>query len=112
MISKVSQKRTKRGRGEDDAFAKWMTTELLAYLKYKKLPEDGAMPTKVADKRNMCRTITERKSPNISLHMFDDEGDDAHDDEGDASDDEGEGKTVPYEEEENDDAEQHQFSVI
>ena len=54
----------------------------------------------------------ERKSPNFSPLASDNEGDDAHDDEGDASDDEGEGKTVPYEEEENDDAEQHQFSVI
>ena len=54
----------------------------------------------------------ERKSPNVSPHPYDDGGDNAHDDEGDAPDDEGEGKTVPYEEEENDDAEQHQFSVV
>ena len=38
--------------------------------------------------------------------------DNAHDDEGDASDDERAEKTVPYEEEENDDAEQHEFTVI
>ena len=54
----------------------------------------------------------ERKSPNVSPHASDDGGDDAHDDEGDASDYEGEEKTVPYEEEENNDAEHHQFSVI
>ena len=112
MISKVAQTRTKRGRGEDDAFAKWTTTELSTYLQYKKLPEDGAMPTLVADKRNMFRTIMEIKPPNVSPHASDDEGDDAHDDEGDASDDEGEGKTVPYEEQENYDVEQHRFSVI
>ena len=53
-----------------------------------------------------------KKPPNVSPHASDDEGDDSHDDEGDASDDEGEGETVPYEEQENDDTEQHQFSVI
>ena len=59
----------------------------------------------------MNRLIDRRPVVQENLILFD-EGDDAHDDEGDASDDEGEGKTVPYEEEENDDAEQHQFSVI
>ena len=54
----------------------------------------------------------ERESPNASPHASDDGGDDARDYEGDAPDDEGEGKTVPYEEEENNDTEQHQFSVI
>ena len=54
----------------------------------------------------------ERKPPKFSPHVSDDEGEDAHDDERDASDDEGEVKTVPYEEEENYDAEQHQFNVI
>ena len=49
---------------------------------------------------------------NVSPHTSDDEGDDALDDEGDASDDEGEGENVPDEEQENDDAEYHQFSVI
>ena len=92
MISKVAQTRTKIGRGEDDAFAKWTTTEFSTYLQYKKLPKDGAMPTLVSDKRNRCRSITERKPLNVSPHVSDDEGDDALDDEGDASDDEGEGK--------------------
>ena len=68
--------------------------------------------TMVSEKRNRCRTIMERKTPFFSPHASDDKGDDAHDDEGGASDGEGEVKTVPYEEEENDDAEQHQFSVI
>ena len=91
LISKVAQTRTKRGRGEDDAFAKWTTTELSTYLQYKKLPEYGAMPTWVADKRNRCRSIMERKSQNVSPHASDYEGENALDDEGDASDDEGEG---------------------
>ena len=43
LIIKVSQTRTKRVRGEDDAFAKWKTTDLSTYLKYKKIIEDGAM---------------------------------------------------------------------
>ena len=54
LIGKVAQTRTKRGRGEDDAFSKWATTELSTYLKYKKIPEDGAMPKKVSDKRSRC----------------------------------------------------------
>ena len=112
LISKVAQTRTKIGRGGDDEFAKWTTTELSTYLQYKKLNKDGAMPTLVADKRNRCRSIMYRTPPNVSPHASDDEGDDAHDDEGDVSDDEGEGETFPYEEQENDDAEQHQFSVI
>ena len=91
LISKVSQTRTKRGRGEDDAFAKWKTTELSTYLKYKKLSEDGAMPTKVADKRSRFKSIIERKPPNFSPHASDYEGENALDDEGDASDNEGEG---------------------
>ena len=53
------------------------------------------MPAKVAEKRSMCQSIMERKTPNVSPHTSDDGADDAHDDEGDASDDEGEGKTVP-----------------
>ena len=97
LISKVAQTRTKRGRGEDDVFVKWTTTELSTYLKYKKLPEHGAMPTKVSDKRSRCRSIMEIKPPNVSPRTSDDVGDDDHDDEGDAPDDEGEGKTVPYE---------------
>ena len=70
-------------------FAKWTTTELWTYLKYKKLPEYGAMPTKVSDKQNRCQSIMERKSPYVSPHASDDGGDDAYDDEGDAFDDEG-----------------------
>ena len=70
------------------------------------------MPTLVADKHNMCRSIMEGKYLNVSPHASDDEGDNALDDEGDASDDEGEGENVPNEEQENDDAEQHQLSVI
>ena len=54
----------------------------------------------------------ERKTPNVYPHADDDGGDDAPNDEGDAPDDKGEGKTVPYEEEENDDAEHHQLSII
>ena len=88
FISKVAQTQTKMGRGEDDAFAKWTTTELLTYLQYKKIPEDGAMPTLLADTRNRCRSIMERKYPNVSPQ---------------ASDDEGEVETVPYEGQENDD---------
>ena len=99
LIIKLAQTRTKRGRGEDDAFSKWTTTELSTYLKYKKIPEDGAMPKKVSDKRSRCRSIMEIKSPNVYPHVSDDGGADAHDDEGYAPDDEGEGKTVPYEEE-------------
>ena len=45
----------------------------------------------------------ERKSPNVSPHASDGVGDEAHYDEGDASDDEGDGKTVTYEVEENND---------
>ena len=70
------------------------------------------MPTLVADKRNRCRGIMERKTPNVSPHASDDEGDDAHDDKVDASDDEVEGENVPDEEQENNDTEYHQFSVI
>ena len=54
----------------------------------------------------------EIKPPNVSPHSSDDGGDDPYDDEGDAPDDEVEGKTAPYEEEENDDVKQHNFSVI
>ena len=60
---------------------------MLTYLKYNKLPEYGAMPTKVADKWSRFQTIVERKSPNISPHASDGGGDDAHDDEVDALDD-------------------------
>ena len=57
------------------------------YLQYKKLPEDVAIPTLVADKRNRYWSIMKKK-PNVSPHAFDDEGDNAPDDEGDASDNE------------------------
>ena len=40
-ISKVAQTRTKKGRGEDDAFAKWTTKECSTYLQYKKRPDDA-----------------------------------------------------------------------
>ena len=76
-----------------------------------KLLEDGVMPTLVADKRNRCRSIMEIKSPNVSPRASDDERDDDLGNEGDESDN-GEGETFPDEEQENDDAEQHQFSVI
>ena len=105
MIRNVAQTRTKRGRGEDDVFAKWTTTDFPTYLQYKEFPKDVAMPTKVADKRSRCRSIMERKSPNVSPHASDDGGDDTHDDEGYAYNDEGKGKTVPYEQEENYDTE-------
>ena len=91
---------------------KWTTTELSTYLQYKKLPENGAIPKKVADKQSTFRYSMERKSLNGSPDASDDEWDNAHDDEGDASDYEEEEETVPYEEQENDDTEQHQFSVI
>ena len=112
LISKVAQTITKRGRGEDDAFAKWTTTELSTYLQYKKLTKDGAMSTLVAEKRNRCQIIMKRTSPNVSPHVSGDEEDEDLDDEGDASNDEGEVENVPDEEQENDDAEQHKFSVI
>ena len=79
-------------------FAKWKTKELSTYLQYKKLPEDGAMPTLVADKQNRCLSIMEIKSPYFCPRASDDEGDDYPDDEGDASDNEGEGENVPDEE--------------
>ena len=63
-------------------FAKWTTTEFSTYLQYKKFPEDGAMPKLVAEKRNRCQNIMEIKSPDVSPHASDDEGDDAPDDEG------------------------------
>ena len=65
------------------------------YLQYKKLPEDVAIPTLVADKRNRCQSIMEIKSLNVSPHASDDEAKYTHDDEGDASDDEGDGENVP-----------------
>ena len=61
---------------------------MLTYLQYRKLTEDGAMTTLLADKRNRCQIIVERKFPNVSPHASDYEADDAPDDEGDVSDDE------------------------
>ena len=63
LISKVAQTRTKRGRGEDDAFAKWTTTELSTYLQYNKLSEDGAMLTLVADKWKKVSKHHGKKNP-------------------------------------------------
>ena len=67
LISKVAQTRTKRGRGEDDAFAKWTTTELLTYLQYKKLPEDGSMPKKFLTKVT-CVEPSWKENPQFFLH--------------------------------------------
>ena len=93
LISKVAQTRTKKGTGEENAFAKWTTNECSIYLQYKKQPDDAAMPSKVKDLRSRCRSIMERNSPSVSPHASDAEN-------------------VTDEEQENDDAELHQVCVI
>ena len=72
-IEQIKQFRLKRGWGETSGFKNWSCKEMQAYLQYKKVATDKAMPSRAALVRERVLQVMHRKSPTCSPHASDDE---------------------------------------
>ena len=76
MIGRISSIKSigeKKGNGEGNGFKKWNIKEMHAYLQYKKVETDKAMPATAAPTRARLLTVMHRASPICSPHASDDE---------------------------------------
>lgn len=76
-IDTIANIRQSKGRGEQNGFHGWTTEQLRAYVQYKKVDADAAMPTTVAPLRVRCLEIMGRLSPSVSPHVSDNEEEEA-----------------------------------
>ena len=72
-IERVVSARAKYGNEKEKGFDKWNPGDLRAYLQYKKIPSDKAMPKHVGELRARCSRVMGRESPTVSPHASDDE---------------------------------------
>jgi hypothetical protein len=75
-IERVVSARAKHGNEKEKGFDKWNPNDLKAYLQYKKIPSDKAMPKHVGELRARCSRVMGRESPTASPDASDDEDDD------------------------------------
>ncbi len=63
-------------RSQKPDISTWNLKDCSAFLQYKKLDGDTAMPSKVVERRQRCQSIVGRPSPCCSPHVSDDDEDD------------------------------------
>ncbi len=72
---KVKAARQKNGHESIHKFKKFSMEECAAYLQYKRVAKDPAMPKNISGRRTRCLEVMQRDSPFVSPHNSDEEDD-------------------------------------